>query len=374
MSTVTFSPFTNILENGTNTTLIAGSPGSGKTYFLLTIIANALMMNQKVFVIDPKNDVAMLQEYFPEVDVIDVNDIRDGSLDPFSVLPEIDELELLSIIEMIAGDITPKQRNAASPVIQDFIRAHRLKTSKVSMKQIADAFYAHSNEELQELGTRMNGAAGTKYGKLIFGQDIVGYDQYGNEIYGDKFKMTDSSKIISLLGMNLPDSTSNRKISPEQSFNSSIVYIISKMVRNIMEQSKELNLFVMDEAHIAFGSDQFRKLIDDLMVLGRSLGIAVVLASQSVSHYDSGIGQFLCARFLFKSSNEDTKLFLKKFGNTEGHSTIDVENVVAEVMKFERGDAFFIDRKYRDGFFKVVSPMSKITSNPLFRNRVKETK
>ena len=47
MSTVTFSPFTNILENGTNTTLIAGSPGSGKTYFLLTIIANALMMNQK---------------------------------------------------------------------------------------------------------------------------------------------------------------------------------------------------------------------------------------------------------------------------------------------------------------------------------------
>lgn len=366
MSTVTFSPSTSIFEDGTNTTLVVGSPGSGKTYFLLTVAANELIMQKKVFALDFKKDLQDIKQYFPSVNIVDINDVHEGALNPFNVLEDIDTLEIISIIDMMVGGIDESQRNYATPIVQDAINAFKRKTSRVTMFSIAEQFYQHPQESLQQLGAKMMAARETKYGKLILGDNIIGQDEYGNEIYGEPFSMRDESTIISLFGMELPDSNTKR-LTASQSFNSSIVYIVTKIVKDLMVKSSYPTLFIMDEAHIAFGTQQFSDLVDQLMVLGRSLNIAVILASQSVSHYDAGIGQYLSAKFLFKSSSEDAREFLKKFGNTDGNTTIDVEDVVEEVMNFEKGDSFFIDRKNRDGFFHVISPLKDITSNPLFK-------
>ena len=92
MASIQFSPMTSIFNNMSAGTVIFGSPGSGKSYYLLNIIANALIMEQKVFALDPKNDLAVISDIFPSVEAIDINDIIPGSLNPFKVLKDIDVL------------------------------------------------------------------------------------------------------------------------------------------------------------------------------------------------------------------------------------------------------------------------------------------
>ena len=95
MGTVQFSPFTSIFENGSAGTVLVGSPGSGKTYFLLNVLTNCVLMKQRIFGIDPKNDLGVLSEIFPdEVEYIDINDIKSGALNPFTVLRDFNTITL----------------------------------------------------------------------------------------------------------------------------------------------------------------------------------------------------------------------------------------------------------------------------------------
>ena len=48
MSTIRWSPTTSMWLDGAPGTVILGSPGSGKTFFMLNIAANCLGMGQKV--------------------------------------------------------------------------------------------------------------------------------------------------------------------------------------------------------------------------------------------------------------------------------------------------------------------------------------
>ena len=46
-SSIQFSPFTSIFDHKPAGTIVVGKPGSGKSFFLISVAVNALMMNQK---------------------------------------------------------------------------------------------------------------------------------------------------------------------------------------------------------------------------------------------------------------------------------------------------------------------------------------
>ena len=60
MSTIKWSPCSAHMLNNAPGTVVCGSPGSGKTFFLLNIAANCLGTGQRVIAIDPKNDFTKL--------------------------------------------------------------------------------------------------------------------------------------------------------------------------------------------------------------------------------------------------------------------------------------------------------------------------
>lgn len=368
MASILFSPFTAIFENKAAGTAIIGKPGSGKTFFILNLCANAIMMEQKVFGIDPKDDMGVLCDIFPNIEYININDIKPGSLNPFRVIKNIDTNTLSSIISIICGDLTDDQIIAITPIVNDFINKYR-KESKANTKQmisfadVADYLYANDNIQAQAVGTKLQIHRDSKYGPLLF-------EPYESE-NEDEFHFDKQSKIISLHGMDLPKYSGGAvKLTEEQKFNSGIVYIICKMLKDILTEGKYPTLFVMDEAHIAFQNESFASIIDEFLILGRSLNVATVLASQSVSHYPKDIAQLISSKFCFKSSSNDASVFLNTFLNDDGNNSADFSSIVYQIGEFASGDCYYIDSENRSGIFHVTSLLSDdITSNPLEKKR-----
>ena len=356
MSSINFSPFTSIFENKASGTVVFGTPGSGKTFFLLNLIANALIMQQRIFGIDPKDDLGIISEVFPEVEYIDINNINPGSLNPFKVIKDLDTNTLLSIISIICGGLTDDQMVSVTPIINDFINKHRRSANNLSFADVADYLYANDSKDAQAVGTKLQINRDSKYGKLIF------------EESNDFQKFDSKSKIISLHGMNLP-LAEDKRLTEEQKFNSGIVYIICKMLRDLLTNDSYPTMFVMDEAHIALKNPSFSSIIDEFLVLGRSLNVPTVLATQNPTHVPIGISQLVANKFCFKSSTVEAKAFLDMFFNKDSEKMADFESIIYQIGQFESGSCFYIDSENRSGIFKVTSLLGDITSNPLTKKK-----
>ena len=354
MSTINFSPFTAIFENKAPGTLVIGKPGAGKTYFLLNLAANCIMFEQRIFYIDPKNDASVLADIFNDIDVVDINNIQPGSLNPFKVIKNIDTNILSSLVSIICGGLTDDQIISITPILNDFVTKNRRNIGNVSFAEVADYLYANDNKDAQTIGTKLRIHRDSKYGPLLFESNPNANIDFSNK-----------SVIISLHGMDLPTGK-ERNLTEEHKFNSSIVFIICKMLRDILVEGKYPTCFFMDEASIAFRNESFANIINDFLVLGRSLNIATVLASQSVDHYPEGIAQLVSSKFAFKSDSGDAKEFMEKFYNFGGTEESDFNSIIYQIGEFESGQAFFIDSNNRTGIFKVTSMLGDdISSNPL---------
>ena len=360
MASVQWSPFTAIFENKAATSVVIGSPGSGKSFFLINIIANSLMFEQRCFAIDPKNDLGVLVDVFPDkIEYIDINDITPGALNPFKVLKTIDTNTIASIVSIICGGLTDQQTVSITPIINDFVIRFRKSTHMVSFSDIADYLYANDNPDAQAIGTKLQIHRDSKYGSLLFDSDET----------AGTLKMSDGSKIISMHGMDLPKKGGD-KMTEEQKFNSAIVFIICKMLRDLLTEGGYPTLFVMDEAHIAFQNPSFEQIIDEFMVLGRSLNVPTLLASQSVHHYPKTIAQMVSSAFCLKSSTQDANDFLNMFYSRDGDGLADYEGIISRVSTFNTGDCFMIDSSQRSGIFHITSMLGDdVTSNPLMKKR-----
>ena len=82
VSTVKWSPTTAQMKNNAPGTIVVGAPGSGKTFFLRNIAANCLGMGQRIIAIDPKNDFNNLKNVNRDIEIIDIEHIRPGALNP----------------------------------------------------------------------------------------------------------------------------------------------------------------------------------------------------------------------------------------------------------------------------------------------------
>lgn len=360
MASINFSPLTAIFENKAAGTAIIGSPGSGKSFFILNLMANALMMEQRIFALDPKDDLGVISDLFPSVEYVDINNIKPGALNPFKVLNNLDTNTLVSIISIICGNLTDDQSIAVTPIVNDFINKYRRNPGvNVSFSDVADYLYANDNQYAQAVGTKLQIHRDSKYGALLFEQSNSSMD------------LDSSSKIISFHGMDLPKGSA-AKMTEEHKFNSGIVYIICKMLRDLLTSGGYPTMFVMDEAHIAFQNDAFKSIIDEFLILGRSLNVCTVLASQNAGHYPHDIAQLISSKFCFKSSTNEASAFLNMFFNKDGNNMADFDAIVYQIGQFSSGQTFYIDSENRSGIFKVTSLLGDdITSNPLSKKKKK---
>ena len=359
-------------------TIVVGSPGSGKTFALLNIAANCLGMGQRVIAIDPKNDFDKLYNVNPSINIIDINKIRPGALNPFEFLKKIDEkgrvkfidtATLMTIIEIMCGKLDRNTIISITPIVTDFVTKAKTTGDYYDMQDVADYLYANQNESAQTVGTMLKMFEDNKYGKLLFTRET--------NVKPLVLSSTDSM-VISLHGLSLPDySKKPEDYDANERFTSAILYIITTKLLDILSgDNKVPTTLICDEAHLLFGSKEMGAIIDRFLVLGRSLNVATVLASQGISHFPKGIANYITTKFMFKSSMEEAQLFLDAFDTSKINpsSAIDVDSIVSSATNFPTGTCFMIDRLNRNGIIRIKSiyDVNLLTSNPFAKKREDE--
>lgn len=366
MSEIFFSPITAVLENKAPGTLITGQPGGGKTFCMVNMAASCIEQGCNIFSLDAKNDMMALKNLFPDVRVTDVNNIAPGSLDPFIVFRDIDSASILTIVEILCGGtLPPEQRLAVSPIISDFVNRARI-SGTATFRDFAQYLYQHQNPQAQIVGDQLMFHTDVKYGDLIFGTP-------GKRSRAVRFGH--ENRIISIFGMTLP--TDSRNIRPDEMISSAIVYIICKMMKEILTRKKKNGKTVekrptvlfLDECHMLMRSGAITDIIDEILVLGRSLGVSVVMASQNVTHFNEKIAQLVSTKISFKMSKREASEFFSMFNNTTSENELDVGECIEITTRLKTGYCFFIDSSERCVLMHVTSPYDQgdITSNPLFK-------
>lgn len=370
MSTIHWLPSTSIFHNDSSGNLILGSPGAGKSFFLLNTMANCLGMRQRVIGIDPKNDLMKLKNISNEIEIIDINKIRDGALNPFTFLDRIDATTLLTIIEMICGKLERSDIISITPIIKDFVTEYKRDNEYKDMQDVADYLFGNQNESAQMIGSVLRLNEDSKYGRLLFTRET-----HVEPLYLPR----DKSFIISIQGMSLPSySTKIEDYTAEQRFTSAIVFIIIKKLEEILSGKNKIPVnLVLDEAHVLFGNPEMSRVIHNFLALGRSLNISTILASQGMSHFPDTIPQFISSKFMFRSAMNEVEAFLDVYDTSKLDMTksLDKENVMNGIINLNPGECFYIDRSARHGFCKIISnyPVELLTSNPIDRKDYDES-
>lgn len=378
MSTVRWSPTTAQMVNNAPGTIIVGAPGSGKTFAILNFGANCLATGQRVIAIDPKNDLDKLHNIYP-INIIDINKIRPGALNPFEFLKKVDKngnvtfvdtTTIMTIIEILCGKLSRDIIINVTPIVTDFVTRARNTGEYYDMQDIADYLYSNQSESAQQVGTLLKMFEDNPYGKLIFTRET--------NVQPLVLSPTDSM-VISLHGLSLPDySKKPEDYDANERFTSAILYIItSKLLDILSNDSKIPTTLICDEAHLLFGNKEMGAIIDKFLVLGRSLNVATILASQGISHFPDGIANYMTTKFMFKSSMEEAKLFLEKFDTSKINpaAALDINSIIAAATNFPTGVCFMIDRLNRNGTIKIESiyDINLLTSNPFDKQRDDET-
>lgn len=363
MSQIFFSPITQVISNRSPGTILVGAPGGGKTFAMLSLAAASLEQGARIFALDAKNDMQSLKNVYPNIKITDVNKIAPGSLDPFLVFPNVDTTVILTIVEMLCGNLSSEQKLAVTPIIGDFIKRARL-TGKTSFRDFAEYLYQNQNKYAQAVGNQLLLHADTKYGPLIFG--------YPGKI-SRGMKINNDNRIISIFGMSLPSGSETAK--PDEMLSSAVVYIICKMMKDILTK-KTVNgkkvdrtptVLFLDECHMLFRSKAIVDIIDEILVLGRSLGVSVCLASQNVTHFKKDIAQLVATKICFNMSKNEATEFFDMFNNTTSTNELDTRECIEIATRLKTGYCFIIDSKERCALMHVTSPYDTgdFTSNPL---------
>ncbi|MCL2096096.1 MAG: ATP-binding protein [Oscillospiraceae bacterium] len=78
--------------------VIIGKSGSGKSFATKTILANLAAEDSKVFILDPENEYSQIAKKMGGK-VIDVGNAKTGRLNPFHIVPSVDEEESIGNID-----------------------------------------------------------------------------------------------------------------------------------------------------------------------------------------------------------------------------------------------------------------------------------
>lgn len=384
-NTIYYSPFTAIYENRAPGTICCGSPGAGKTYFALQVIANTVQQEGIVIAIDPKNDIMKIRDYckidrqkvmsarkryttekeFAEAEpdnykmwykleggddnIFHVTDItKKQNLDPFMCVNNIDTNFIMDIINTICKELSQEQNIAVTPIVDDYIKMAR--KGGASFLKMADYMYAHQNPAVQQIGTVLKSCQNNEYGKVFFNTEKKG------------MKVNKEDNIICMMGLPIPKTTNMEDWTREGRFGSAIVMVIVKMLRELLNNYNDRPvLLVIDEAHIILENKAIYRIVEEFLILGRSLNVCTLLLSQNVHHFPEDFSNFVSNRFQFRSSKNEIEEFIRRFNED---TSISVDGFIKSALNFANGECIYIDRLNRISCIKIRDDLA-LTSNAI---------
>lgn len=314
-SPVFFDPHYAIRTNKPPVSLITGSPGSGKTVASLLLASHAALLNKTGFILDPKGDFLALQllQNAGEIENVKVWSIFDslddsgavvseenyGILDPTCLTDNASENVALTMraIETMVKELGPKQRNRLIPIVQDVANS-----KAPSMNDIKMILARDKDPEIATLSREIGLMLDMPAGKLLSASPSI----------RNRLEVDNGIIVASLMGLSLPSSNKSPKSYSEmERVSVAIMQLLIQLVLNSMKKvPKTINkILFIDEAWAIFNNEHGRELIDEVALMGRSLNMAVVLATQSPLHIKGSDGSAsldtaISTRIAFKNTSD----------------------------------------------------------------------
>jgi type IV secretory pathway VirB4 component len=306
---VFFDTHTPIYNNKPPCSLVTGSPGSGKTFFGLTLASQSTILGKTTVILDPKGDFISLMELKDQLGEVSLMNLaamgakgRAGLLDPFYMVEDPGEkLSLvLEVIDLFVGGLSDDQATAVSPIIKDVIKSPNPSLSQV----VLELRSVRDNKTARNLGSRLDIIAQTAGAKICFAPS-------GNR---KVIKLNRGVTIITLIGMDLPADADEAKNTNQGRLASGILFLVTNFIKRMMhddtsDSPKEL---IIDEAWSILASKQGADTIKSVALLGRSKNLSLVLITQSPQHLEHlDIENTISTRFAFRTSNNEALAIAK---------------------------------------------------------------
>lgn len=304
-------------------TVITGQPGSGKTFLGSLIVMNSAITGKQTVVLDPKGDflpLANMKDDLNDIVVWNLSDNRkSGILDPFAMVESGGEKLALvnSVIDLFTGGLTREEESILQPLIKDVIESPNPSLQKVVMELKKTQGSDEPSQKARQLGSRLDSIAVMPFSRLCFSPGG------GSRSLGG---LSDNLTIITLLGLPLPKSEKDAK-EPEGRLASGIIYLITYLVDKLMTSGKDKlpkTLFI-DEAWQILSNSYGAKLIESIALLGRSLNMALILATQNNSHIKRiDIDSTVTSRFAFSTDSKEAENIVKDMNLPENEGFEDI--------------------------------------------------
>lgn len=290
---VFFDPHYPILINKPPVTLITGSPGSGKTFSALIMAAQSSVLGKLTFCLDPKGDFIALKKLedagvlqdvniwsiFSDIDGSQINESNYGLLDPLQLTNDRAENIALTVdtIKALVQNVSNKQSTSLIPIVQDVAES-----SDPSLSRVVRKLQQSQDDDIRALGLQLDVPMNMAISKLLVNTGAPNTENI--------FTRRKGLTVINLMGLNLPSSDSDEKAySVDERLSTVIMRLITLLVLDAMKSlpKKILKTLFIDEAWVVFGNAAGAAMIDQAALLGRSLNMATILATQSPTHIAS---------------------------------------------------------------------------------------
>lgn len=285
---VFFDTHTAIANNKPPGTVVTGEPGSGKTFFLQLLTVISTLIGKNTIVIDYKGDFLALTALEDEIGKVRVWDLSGdgeaGSIDPFIIGQNHQERVSMavSLIDILLGGMSQDVRNAITPAITDMSNSVAKNKRPCMMNLVNDLRASHGNILAQQVGNTLKSISERPSAKACFANNRT--------VRQDSPSIGSSGlTVVSLLGLNLPDSPEEATGTEDGRIVSGLLYLVTKYIIDTLKrkETKVPTTMVIDEAWSMLSTKQGQNVIKSTALLGRSLNFAYVLATQNYSHLDS---------------------------------------------------------------------------------------
>ena len=294
---VFYDPHTPVFNNKPPGVLVTGAPGGGKTFFALTVAALSTLLGKTTVVLDPKGDFISLFNLQDQLGKVNLWNLgaqgaksRAGILDPFYMAPtQGEQLSLvISVIDLFVGGLTDPQQTALSPIVKDVSEM-----PVPSLQKVVEGLRSSQRPEARDLGTKLDIISHLPSAKLCFSPG----NKRQNAVAIDR-----GTTVVTLVGMDLPASPEEARSSNQGRLVSGLLYLLTDFIRRILhdEGSTSPKTIIIDEAWSVLASKQGAEAVRSLALLGRSRGVALMLATQNTSHLKHlDIDNTITTRFAF---------------------------------------------------------------------------
>lgn len=308
-----------INTDNSNGVAITGSPGSGKTFYALTLTYQSVLSGAWTIYIDPKADARDMVR-LPGLAGAKVLDLRNGNpgiLDPFTIgatKAERKNLALETLFLFLGGmnSLTSDQQTQLAQAVDRVTeyRAHPTLNDVVSFLQ--------GNAETRNMGTKIAVLRELPFSQLCFAPPTTETVPLNPE---------DGLTIFTLLGLSLPNAGEQAEEN-SQRLGIGIMNLLVEYTSQLMANSDKSHpkTLVIDEAWAIVSTKQGVDLVKKFARMGRAHNVALLMISQNSGDLSKeGISNSIGTRFAFKATEPqeiDDVLTFMNLEHSEGNRDV----------------------------------------------------